>query len=605
MAYSRFAASVCVSRLNCAVANAFDVGYGRRTFPQKRNPISAGASVRDSLSVHSLPISKNRQKSSSSDQGTEAVSCGRCAAEVDSCNLRAFGDKLICKTCFEATVELAAAAIKVMPTNEPGRLCKNCRAIRDPSFGSAWCGMRQLGDARARICANFVPLKVETARARMTSGRVKSLEIWRTAAMELRSTLGENNYETWLSQVEPVDLKDDCLVLVVPDEFTRDWLDQRLHEVILGALTTIGYPNLGVTYRVEALPSPRLGEAEDDRKKERKAAFNPNYTFERFVVGPGNELAQASAWACVERPGTTYNPLVIYGGVGVGKTHLLQAIAQEAIDKDRGEVLYVTSEAFTNELILAIREGSTGAFRDRYRKLDFFLLDDIQFIAGKEATQEEFFHTFNALHQAGKQIVLTSDRPPAELRVLQDRLRSRFGWGLTCDMRPPDLETRINIVRSKAELRGKRLPEAVVHALATRADRNVRELEGALNSVLALSDLFGQEPGMEIVRTVLGGSAQSDRCAADDVLQAVSSYYQIKPSDLSGPRREKSVCFARHIAMFLLREDAKLSLIAIGDRLGGRNHSTVIYSCDKVARDCRCAGRSKEDVEAIRHLIYE
>ena len=236
--------------------------------------------------------------------------------------------------------------------------------------------------------------------------------------------------------------------------------------------------------------------------------------------------------------------------------------------------------------------------------MDFLLLDDIQFIAGKEATQEEFFHTFNALHQAGKQIVLTSDRPPTELKVLEARLRSRFAWGLMADMQPPDLETRIAIARSKAAIRGRRLPETVLNTVATRSTNNVRELEGVLNRIFALADMLGTEPGMEITRKVLGEDAPGGgSCRPADVLQAVSAYYRIKTSDLASQQRERRIAYARQIAMYLLREEAKLSLVEVGHQLGGRNHSTVIYSCDKVA-DSRNSGRVKQDLQAIRQLIY-
>jgi chromosomal replication initiator protein len=405
--------------------------------------------------------------------------------------------------------------------------------------------------------------------------------------------------------VEVVVLEDNKLVLAAPDKSTRDWLEQRLQPAICNALVMAGYSHLSPAYTVESNDAEGQAVGDPDPKSKAKAGFNPHYTFAEFIVGSGNRLAHASALACVDKPGRAYNPLVIYGGVGVGKTHLLQAIGQEAIDQGRGQVLYTTSETFTNELILAIRDGSTGQFRNQYRGVDYLLLDDVQFIAGKEATQEEFFHTFNALHQAGKQIVLTSDRPPSEFRVLQDRLRSRFAWGLTADMQPPDLETRIAIVRAKAEIRGRRLHETVINALATQAGTNVRELEGALNRVLALADLQGTDPSMDTVRTVLGDPAVRPRgCRPDDVLQAVSTYYRLRTSELTGPQRERGVAYARQMAMYLLREEAKLSLVDVGSHLGGRNHSTVIYGCDRIGKEIRRKVRVRQDAQAIRQLIY-
>ncbi|HEX8918939.1 MAG TPA: chromosomal replication initiator protein DnaA, partial [Chloroflexota bacterium] len=374
---------------------------------------------------------------------------------------------------------------------------------------------------------------MDEARTAVTGGRAAALDLWQAVSEELRSTLGDDNFETWFGKVDPVELREDNFLLAVPDEYTREWLQGRLHPVLLNALALAGSENITLTYTIEAFEADEDTEpvdgssgssAGDDETRAALSAFNPHYTFAEYIVGSGNRLAHASALACVDKPGRTYNPLVLYGGVGVGKTHLLQAIGQEAIAQGKGRVLFTTSEAFTNELVASIRDGSTGPFRDRYRSVDFLLLDDVQFIAGKEATQEEFFHTFNSLHQAGKQIVLTSDRPPSELRVLQDRLRSRFAWGLTVDLQPPDLETRIAIVRAKADTRHRRLHETVVNALATRASANVRELEGALNRVLALADLLGTEPGMEIARTVLGDvETGPGTCRPDDVLQAVSA----------------------------------------------------------------------------------
>jgi chromosomal replication initiator protein len=528
------------------------------------------------------------------------LKCDRCQQPQLPWDLRVFGEKSICSKCYHATLELARGAIKAIGATEKNRLCANCRALRDPSLGSAWCRVIELGDERARICANYVPVNLQLASADVTGGRGAVIDVWRTACEELRASLGEQTYQTWFGQVEPIELQGNELALAVPDEYTRDWLAQRFQQVIRNALAVGGYPQLVPTYVVEAHDHPTTV----DVVTAAKVGFNPHYTFSEFVVGSGNRLAHASALACVDQPGKVYNPLVLYGGVGVGKTHLLQAIGQEAIDQSRGTVLYATSETFTNELIGAIRDGSTNAFRERYRSVDYLLLDDIQFIAGKEATQEEFFHTFNALHQAGKQIVVTSDRPPGELRVLEARLRSRFAWGLTADMQPPDLETRIAIARSKTALRGRRLPEPVLNTVAVRASSNVRELEGALNRLFALADLLGTEPGMEIARTVLGNpDIDAGTCRADDVLQAVSAYYRVKTSDLASPQRERRIAYARQIAMYLLREEAKLSLIEVGSHLGGRNHSTVIYSCDKIA-EAKNKGRVKQDLQAIKQLIY-
>lgn len=542
-------------------------------------------------------------------RGEISVSCcDRCKREHLPWNLRSFSGKALCTACYGDTLELARAAIKAMPSDEPNRQCRACRALRQPDLGSAWCSVIELGDDRARICANFVPAAVDQVRSEVTGGRTAALDAWGAVSKVLRATLPVSQFDAWFALLEPLELAGTMLTLSVADELTRDWLEQRFQAVVSNALVTAEYEHLSIRYLVKnagAEGGDPVETVASPSRKQAKAGFNIHYTFAEFIVGSGNRLAHASALACVDKPGQTYNPLVLYGGVGVGKTHLLQAIGQEAIDQGRGEVLYATSETFTNELIHAIREGSTGAFRERYRQVDILLLDDIQFIAGKDATQEEFFHTFNALHQSGKQIVVTSDRPPGELRILEDRLRSRFEWGLLADMQAPDLETRIAILRSKAAIKGRKLPETVLEAVAMRLGNNVRELEGAINRVFARADLLGADPSMETVRTVLGDeSAMTRRCRPGDVLQAVAGYFRVKTSDLAGPHRDRAIAYARQMAMYLLREEAHLSLVEVGNHLGGRNHSTVLYGCDKVNTEIKRKGRVKQDVQAIKQLIY-
>lgn len=556
----------------------------------------------DSIDVYAVPTAAHQAGFQRGEIVTAA--CGRCKKPQVPWQLRPFGTSAICPTCYETTLELARGAIRAMPINEVGRACSQCRALRKPELGSAWCPITELGDHRARICANFVPEAVESARADIHGGRSGVIELWARVRRELAASVGDNNVETWFGQVEPLSVEGDRLVLGAPDQYTRDWLEQRFDAVVRMALLAAGYPELRPAYIVEKSAQPEISVPVLEKKAD-KAGMNPHYTFSEFVVGGNNRLAHASALAAVDKPGEAYNPLVLYGGVGVGKTHLLQAIGHEVIDRSDKVVLYKTSEAFTNELIAAIRDGATGAFRERYRQVDYLLLDDIQFIAGKEATQEEFFHTFNALHQAGKQIVVTSDRPPSELRTLEDRLRSRFAWGLTVDMQPPDLETRAAILRSKAEMAHRRLPETVLDALAHRVRGNVRELEGALNRVVAVADMMGTEPGMDVVRQVLGDPEGPDgTCHPADVLQAVAAYYRVKPSDLAGQQRERTITYARQMAMYLLREEVKLSLVEVGNHVGGRNHSTVIYGCERIAKEVSRKGRVKQDVQAIKQLIY-
>src|SRR5579884_212814 len=525
------------------------------------------------------------------------LACDRCSVESLPWELRTFGKQSICGRCYGATLELAGAAIRSMPA-DGARRCAQCRAMRDPQFGSAWCGAIELGDERALICANFVSLRSEELRPRLNGGRSRALEVWRDVTDELRTALGEANFGTWFGRVEVLSLDGDELTLSVPDEYTADWLSQRFGPVIHQAFVARGHAGIEPVYLVGEVGERPPLPSEVVRAK---VGFNPHYTFEEFVVGAGNRLAHASAQAVLRKVGTAYNPLVLYGGVGVGKTHLLQAIGQAAIDGGK-DALYVTSEMFTNELILAIRDGVTQDFRDRYRTVDFLLIDDVQFIAGKEATQEEFFHTFNALHQSGKQIVITSDRPPSELRGLQDRLVSRFTWGMAADIQAPDLETRMAILRRKAAQRA--LPDDVLSAVATRIGSNVRELEGTLNRVLAQADLLGTEPSLDVVRGVLGDGVVPGSARPDAILEAVASYFRIRGSELCGPQRERAIAYARQIAMYLLREESKLSLLEVGNHLGGRNHSTVIYGCSKIEKEVKHKGRVRQDILAVKQLLY-
>ncbi|MGH2449575.1 MAG: chromosomal replication initiator protein DnaA [Chloroflexota bacterium] len=484
--------------------------------------------------------------------------------------------------------------------HEPSRLCSGCRALHEPQLGSAWCGAVELGDERARICANFAPTLLQNVRPNVAGGRAGLLDMWRAVSGQLRSILGEAGYRTWFEGVEPIELVDDELSLTAPDEYTRDWLEQRLHPVMRSALNMTGHAELAVRYSIEAVAEEQCA----DETGFVGGALNPHYCFDEFIVGRGNRLAHAGALACVSSPGATYNPLVMYGGVGVGKTHLLQAIAQAVHERGGRSALYVTSETFTNELIGALHAGAMPEFRDRYRSLDYLLIDDVQFIAGKEATQEEFFHTFNALYESGKQVVITTDRPPEQLRSLEQRLRSRFSCGVVADIQPPDLETRLAILRSKATRFGRDLPPSALSALALRVRGNVRELEGALNRILAVADLRELEPDLDLVRELLGDDEDERRCSPADVIQGVISYFQIKGTQLASPERSRNVAYPRQVAMYLLREDIKLSFNEIGAHLGGRNHSTVIHGCDKIEQDMRQRARVRFDVQAIRQLIY-
>jgi chromosomal replication initiator protein len=343
-------------------------------------------------------------------------------------------------------------------------------------------------------------------------------------------------------------------------------------------------------YLANQIPPPRL---------------NPRYTFATFIVGGGNRLAHAASQAVSEAPGQAYNPLFLYGGVGLGKTHLLHAIGHTAIFNNL-LVLYVSSETFTNEIINAIRYRTTEEFRAKYRSVDVLLVDDIQFIAGKESTEEEFFHTFNTLHESNKQIVICSDRPPKAIVSLEERLRSRFEWGLIADIQPPDLETRVAILRAKSDMLGAHVPDDVVNYLATRVQSNIRELEGSFNRLLAVAKLQNVPLTIDTAKAAMS-SLQSDgrqrRVSIAEVLEAVAEHYRIPPSDLCGKQRDKHIVGPRQVAMYLMRQETEASLLEIGQALGGRDHSTVLHGCDKIAREVNDNTTLRKEVLAIRQAL--
>ncbi|HEU5439569.1 MAG TPA: chromosomal replication initiator protein DnaA [Ktedonobacterales bacterium] len=333
--------------------------------------------------------------------------------------------------------------------------------------------------------------------------------------------------------------------------------------------------------------------------------LNPRYTFSTFIVGSGNQLAHAASQAVAEVPGEGYNPLFLYGGVGLGKTHLLHAIGHATMERGL-VVLYVSSETFTNEIINAIRYRSTDEFRAKYRSVDVLLVDDIQFIAGKESTEEEFFHTFNSLHEANKQIVICSDRPPKAIVSLAERLRSRFEWGLIADIQPPDTETRAAILRAKAEMMGQAVPDEVINFLAGRVQSNIRELEGSLNRLLAFAQLQGLPLTVETVKAALASLANDGRqrrVSIDEILTAVAEHFRVSAQDLCGKQRDKHIVVPRQIAMYLMRQETEASLLEIGQALGGRDHSTVLHGCDKIGRQINEDTSLRKEVLTIRQQL--
>jgi chromosomal replication initiator protein len=433
-------------------------------------------------------------------------------------------------------------------------------------------------------------------------GADRALEVaqrqWQAALGELQLQMTRATYDTWLRGSRVIDCQGDTFVIYVQHAYAVDWLQNRLLRVVERTLRRHAGPEVEVTFTAHAPQSARtlvlVPESVPDADKapgidqsirtNGRASSNlyPRYTFGTFVVGASNRLVHAACLAVAENPAHAYNPLFVYGGVGLGKTHLLHALGHQV--RERGlSILYVSSEWFTNDLINAIRSQQTKEFRAKYRSADVLLVDDIQFIAGKERTQEEFFHTFNALHGAGKQIVVSCDRPPKALVALEDRLRSRFGWGLIADVQPPDLETRVAILRAKADGASIHVPDEVLIYIARKVPSNIRELEGALNRVLAHTHLMNVPLTIEAARATLESILdRSADLSPEQILSTVAKHYHLSEEQLIGRSRVRGVSVPRQLVMYLIREEIGISLPQIGQLLGGRDHTTILHGCEKI-----------------------
>ncbi len=415
-------------------------------------------------------------------------------------------------------------------------------------------------------------------------------ELWQVAVRRIEGQMSKPGLESFVKVMRPVSLRDDTLTFAVPNRFAKEWVESRYLDLIRGALRSIVGRDLTVTFAISDAPPPvappTVPREHTPPRTIDGLTLSPKYSFDTFVVGAGNRFAHAAARAVAEAPARAYNPLFIYGGVGLGKTHLLQAIGHHVLSLESFyHVVYVSSEKFTNELINSIRDDKTAEFRNKYRNVDVLLIDDIQFLAGKERTQEEFFHTFNTLHESGRQIIITSDKPPKEIPTLEERLRSRFEWGLIADIQPPDLETRIAILRKKAELDGIHVPDEVAEFIAQRIQTNIRELEGALVRVVAYATLTRSAITSilteEVLRELLP-TARGKPITIHAIQRAVAEYFDIRVEEMRAKRRTKAVAFPRQVAMYLARELTDASLPHIGQEFGGRDHTTVMHACDRV-----------------------
>ncbi len=433
--------------------------------------------------------------------------------------------------------------------------------------------------------------------------------VWDAVLGQLQLEMPRASFDTWVRDAELITYEDGTYIIGVQNAYARDWLEDRLRSTVGRVLTGITGRSSDVRFVVWH------GEAEEETRPALKAEppamangnatrLSPRYTFESFVVGPSNRLAAAAAQAVAENPARAYNPLFLYGGVGLGKTHLLHAVGNACANSGL-QILYVSSEEFTNDLINAIRNHRTDAFRERYRRIEVLLIDDIQFIAGKESTQEEFFHTFNTLHGQDKQLVISSDRPPKALVTLEERLRSRFEWGLTADIQPPDFETRLAILRTKAERADRPVPSEFLELIARRVQSNIRELEGALNRVLAFSDLSGMPLTMELVNSALSDLLpRSTTLTPDHIIRVVAKQFGVDEGQLLGRQRSREIALPRQIAMYLIRVETGASLPQIGEALGGRDHTTILYGCEKISDQLETDDVLRRQIITLKETLY-
>lgn len=453
-------------------------------------------------------------------------------------------------------------------------------------------------------------------------------ELWQAALGEIELNISKPNFITWFRDTAVTKNREGIAIISVPNGFSKEWLENKYYKIILRALRNLSseikelkfiinpvgsFPAAEQNARLlakkpSAATSVIVEQSFQEFEIDRETNLNPKYTFENFIVGSFNELAQAAGRAVVSGPGEIYNPLFIYGGVGLGKTHLLQAVGNDIAKKykKKKRVKYTSSEKFTSELVAALHNGRVEDFKEAYRQVDILIIDDVQFLAGKEKTQEEFFHVFNFLYQNNKQVILSSDRAPKAIATLEERLRSRFEGGMIADISYPDLETRLAILKIKLSEKNIAVPDDVLNYIATHVQKNIRELEGALNRVIASSRLAGSEITLEKTNQLLNNLMFAPKKLANykSIIQAVAEFYDINTSDLLNRCRKKEIVYPRQVAMYIMREELKKSYPFIGEKLGGRDHTTVMYACEKLNKEVANNELLQQEINLIRERIY-
>lgn len=440
----------------------------------------------------------------------------------------------------------------------------------------------------------------------------ESNTIWKNTLKIISNEITVVSFNTWIKTLEPIAIDDNVFILKTPNTFNKDILESRYSDLITNSI----FQSTNKSYKLKFITDQNTLNTDKTKKLREKENYsdfdffpqlNPKYIFEEFVIGNSNRFAHAASLAVAESPAKAYNPLFIYGGVGLGKTHLMHAIGHYILNQNPNtKILYVSSENFTNDLINSIKDDKNEEFRNKYRNLDVLLIDDIQFIAGKERTQEEFFHTFNSLHQSNKQIVISSDRTPKEIKTLEDRLCSRFEWGLITDIQAPDFETRIAILRKKAETDNITIPNDVFDFIAKKMKSNIRELEGALTRVIAFSSLTNSEINIDLSKEALKEILTSSgpvKVTSNLIKEIISNSYNVTIEDLSSPKRMRSISYPRQIAMYLCRELTTLSLPKIGQEFGGRDHTTVIHAYDKISNEIKENDDFKKTIDNFKFKI--